>query len=230
MEIYNPFFQLEVRYLPILNFSSVSRNLIAPYMQLTNRFGIENENTFKESFQLISEPDNYMIVVGFDRIFIRSQGNINNMIKENSIVENIFFSLLNKIKKVENFGKIENYLLLVSTVYIDNKEDNAVRFVNNFVSKRASSLLDSYYDGAVELIKKEGDQEVTLICGPHLGEEDINKRRTRPPFRILDFDIDRLGQISEIKIFEKKNFIDFSSFKRLVKEYSEYDEKIQNII
>ncbi|MFO7890371.1 MAG: hypothetical protein R6V04_08525 [bacterium] len=230
MESYNPFFQLEVRYTPILDFTNFSRTLLAPYIKLTDRIGVDQENTFKETFQLISDKDKYLIAVNWDRIYLRGQGDITEMENDNSTVEQIFFQILGDILKYKEFAEIRSYLLFISTVWFPEDDSgnvsNISHFTNNYIKSKATNLLNSTTDMALELIYKGDQNETTLTLGPYFGLDDLQKRKAQPSFEVEDFNLDREGQMAEIKIFERNNHFDFNKFKELVKIYREYYAKL----
>lgn len=230
VEVFNPFFQIEVRYTPILNFASYSHKVLAPYVKLSTKVSVDKENTLREAIQLIFEEDKYTIAATLDRIWLRGQGRLEEMVDEGSAMNQIFIPLLKDIKAIETFGKIENYLLLALTIMFKEKgakEKLVSDFKDRFITKNAREILADISDIGIILEDRREEREDSITFGPYLGPEDLLKRSLKPTFEITEIDLDRIGQMLEIKLFRKGNKFDSDQFEELVSQYKEYYVKFK---
>lgn len=232
MKTYNPFYQLEVKFTPIIDFKYINRKIIKPYLRLATRIGVKNENTLNESLHIISDDEKFVIYFWWDRLFLVSQGGIEDMTVNNSIVEQFFFPLLNDITASQEFLEIQNYLLFITTISMDDDKNNnektvSENFTNKYLSKKTKGIFENISDAAIMITEKTIDNEVDILCGPYLGGEDLGKRKSKPQFEITDFDVEQRGQISEIKIVEFSKTFDFEKFKNLVEKYKYYYDRLQ---
>ena len=112
MEVIVPVFQFEIRYNHILNFSQIARNLLAPYVRLTQSIKIDNQNTLEETYFLNFEDDGYVIIVSWDRIVFKGQGSLDTYTQKNSPIDSLFFDIFKQIYELKEFGKIQRSLFL----------------------------------------------------------------------------------------------------------------------
>jgi hypothetical protein len=212
-------FQFEIRYNHILNFSQVARNILAPYVKLTQSIKIDNQNTLEERTILNFDQDNYQIIIGWDRLFIKGQGEINNLTKNNSSFEFPFLDIFNKINKLEGFGSVQSVLFAINNIKkIDISKD---KLKNYFIEKiglsDTSKILPDSTDFAVILEKKEDNNETSISFGPYFGTSELSKRPLAP-ISIIDLgETDFSGVLFEYKFLSKESDLSLIHFKKMIK-------------
>ena len=58
--------QIEIRFTPILNFDTLSKSIIAPYLKISSSFNIEEENSVRQRIILGFDSETYKIVFHWD--------------------------------------------------------------------------------------------------------------------------------------------------------------------
>jgi hypothetical protein len=202
-------FQLEIRYNHILNFSQISRKIIAPYVKLAENLKIDNQNTVEERIILNFEKDNYIIIIGWDRILIKGQENTDMFTAKNSPFQLPFLDILNKLKNLPEFGSIKNILFAINYINKVNfsKEKLVEKFMEKSITPETSHLMEGINDIAISLENKNNGNETYLTYGPYFGTEEISKRQ------IVPVKIENLGDTEFIGIMaEYKRLITANDF------------------
>ena len=109
-------FQFEIRYSHILNFSQIGRKIIAPYVKLAQSISVENQNSLEERLVLNFEDDEYLIIVAWDRLLIKGQNSISKYTEPNSPFQMPFLDILDKLRKLSEFGSIKNILFAINYI------------------------------------------------------------------------------------------------------------------
>lgn len=215
MSVYSLVNQIEIRFTPILDFAEVSKSLMAPYIQLTDRFNLENENTFKQKIDLYFDSLNYGISLYNDRIFLRTTTTeISKLTENNSIITEPFLSIFEKLAKSVSFGKINNTLYhLVALNH--NKEYDLDKFKTAFFSPSLPTLFNTIDCSITLESNKTDDEQFNLSFGPYLGENDLlrrninlstinNKEILEAGGVIADLNIVGLSPIFNLKTYREK--------------------------
>jgi hypothetical protein len=209
MSYYNVKHQFEVRYNFILDFSTKAIEIIAPYIKLCDGFAIEEENTIQQKIVLHLEEKNVRFIFGPDRaIFIVNGGEIDRFLMKNSVIETIFFSVIEKLTKLNSFGGVASVLLFEIGVNIFNDENEGK--ISKYLNKNLLLNLFEFNDYSITLLnEKKGEEEKTLSFGPFKGRSDIEKRVKG--LRIPELD-DTNGIMSEIKHFKLVSSFSFNDY------------------
>ena len=222
-----PHHQFEVRYTTILDFSNVIRTPIAPFVKLAKRINIENEGSHNERITLAFDDEYYQIIVTWDRLIIRYEGDKDNLSKNNSIIDEPFFNILGKIKELDNFGEINNtlyYSFIIHQIDI-TKEELLKKFIAKYLIN-TQKILNDPTDVAVTLENKIGGTQITLNFGPYFGEDDLKKRNITVKNPIVNELAKSLGLCCEFKFHNLLKTISFADYKEITKTEKEYIQKI----
>lgn len=228
-----PYHQLEIRYSPIIDFSQVGRGAIAPFVKLFKRVGIDNEGLQTERINLSIDEELTLIVVTSDRIILRYEGKLENLIENNSSVQSLLFPMLDRIKKLGSFGNLTNFLAV--TIFIKEienmKEESIVEyFKNKYLTIDAASALPSSTDYALTLEKKSSSSEEFVNFGPYVGISDIVVKKfdlmPNNPLRFISAEKLDNHLIIEHKIFKTESQLTFSSYVAVIKSQIQSIKKI----
>lgn len=225
-------FQFEIRYQHILNFSQIARKVLSPYVRLAQSINLENQNTVNERVILNFEDEDYTIIANWDRILIKAQGETKKYTAKNSPIEAPFFSMLEHIRKLEEFGSITSVLFAMNAIKkLDKKEEDLVdHVIEKAVSNEASKILDNTTDLALQLTDKKSGLEQSVTFGPYFGEHELTKRAIIPVNIESLGDIDFFGGMVEYKYFETRKDVSFTDFEKIVKEAESSIEKVWKIL
>lgn len=223
-----PIHQFEVRFTPILNFPYIIKETLAPFVGLSNRIHIQNEGSVNEKITLYFDSEHYEISIMWDRVIFKSEGDFFKLSNNNSILEEPFFNVLSKIKKLSTFGSLNNYLLYVVIV---NPLDRPLKEIVDIFSKKHFSnftidLSKDITDGAIVLENVEENLKKNITFGPYIGIEDLEKRNITPIRPDVLDKIDKCGELLECKIVEKTASISFKTYKTLIKEIEKIINKL----
>lgn len=222
-----PVFQFEVRYDHILNFSQIARKIVAPFVRLTQSIKIENQNTVEERIILNFEEEDYLIIVGWDRIIIKGQNSLNPYLSKNSPIQIPFLAILDRLKELEEFGSIKHVLFAITFIkkFKIEKDEIFSRFSEKFLNSETDNILDTSNDLAITLVDRSTEHETTVSFGPYLGTIDLTRRAIRP----LNYDtLDQtefLGIILEYKHGYSTSNITFEDFEKLTKSSNKIFER-----
>ena len=224
--IISPVFQYEIRYTKILNFSQIMHKAVSPFVPLASNVIVENENSKDVRYTLEFPQDNFRLIIAWDRLVIRAEGSTNSMSSNNSIMEDPFFNVFEKISNLEEFGKITDVLLYAIVVSIKKDEsDNFNNIINRYVKDDWKSILPSANDVALNLVDTSDGNYRQVIHGPYLGFPDLHKRNAFPNY--LDVkQLEQSGEMAEIKIFQKASLANFDIFKKCFNEYNNYINRL----
>jgi hypothetical protein len=222
-----PHHQFEIRYTTILNFPNVIRTTLAPFVKLAKRINIENEGIHNERITLAFDDEYYQIIVTWDRLIIRYEGDKENLSKNNSIIEEPFFNILGKIRELDNFGEINNllyYSFIIHPMEISKKE-----LLQNFTTKylnNTNKIIDHTSDVAVILEKNSDSEQISLNFGPYFGEEDLKKRNIIVKHPLITEIAKNLGLCCEYKFFNHLKTVSFADYKEITKTENSLIQKI----
>lgn len=224
-------FQYEIRFDHILNFSQISRKILSPFVKLCQGIKFENQDTLEERIIFNFTEDNYVIIVGWDRILIRGQGDLDNYTTNNSFVETPFLTMLERLKELEEFGTIKNVLLAVNCINdVESDESELVKKFSKIVLKPDSlDLLSNISDVAVILENNRENSKQSLTYGPYFGPEDLT-RRPLIPVNINELkNLDKTGIMVEYKDFKITSKASFNEFKLMVESSKKIINKVWTI-
>lgn len=222
MAIKTALFQFEIRFKPILNFYDSIPSVIAPFLAISTNINITDERTKNSRFIIDYSESKNKIIIGWDRIVIRFEGDTSQLVKSNSIIDEPFLSIFEKIRERPEFVGVTDYLLY--SVVVKQLELEKEVILSNFIGKyykdSLQDLIKNPTDVALVTQKKSTDEFVYIQKGPYLGVEDLRVRNALPEFTSLE-NFELLGEMAEIKIFRKTNKMNFSLFKGVMTEYTQ---------
>lgn len=223
-----PFHQFEIRYTKILNFQALIVEAIAPFVPMALDIIPENVNAVQLCrYTLVFAG--YSIIITWDRVIIKYEGDLNVLIENNSIIEEPFFNLFNKIKEFGSFGNVVN--CLSATYMINHTQKNQTEIKNDFVETYLNKtnierIISNASDVAIVLVKNINEKQIIIQVGPYLGIEDLQKRNIIPQNQDILKNVNSVGEMAEIKIFETLKSISFAKYKELLKMTFEYQEAL----
>jgi hypothetical protein len=226
-----PFHQFEIRFSPILNFSSHSKEILAPYMQRASSFQVETENTINEKISLNFEQDSYSIVLWWDRLIFRTTVGIDNLITSNSIVDEPFLQIFKKLKEISSFGKVVSVLFYTLSVNVKNVEsvaESTKLLVDKYLKRNElECVLPGFNDIAVVWERKDTKGETNITCGPYQGVADFNKRNVFVTQKNIELLSDVGGTMVEYKALSLDiKEIDLIFYKSELKNFLSIIEKL----
>ncbi|PIX36412.1 MAG: hypothetical protein COZ21_08160 [Bacteroidetes bacterium CG_4_10_14_3_um_filter_31_20] len=227
MAITIPLHQFEIRYTKILNFSCLIQEAIAPFIPMALNVQVERENTVNCRYSLFFQG--YFIIITWDRILIIYEGEIKGLNESNSIIEEPFFNLYNKIKELKVFGNALN--CLSNTIIINHtekkQEDNIKDFCEKYLIKsNIEKIISNPSDATIILEKKINEKQIILQYGPYNGIEDLNNRNVLPQSKDIITQLDKYGEMLDIKIFEPLKAISFLKYKEHLKMTLDYQNSL----
>lgn len=220
MSVIIPVFQIEVRYNFILNFVEFYRKLLSPYVKLSGSIKVENQNTLDERLYLNFEDDRFSIIISWDRIVFRGQGDLKTFTANNSPIEMPFLDILEKMTKYEEFGGVINILLAINFIKkLEIDEDDLYqKFVSKTMENGISKILDGATDAAIRIVKKSSSEEKSINFGPYFGVNDL-KNRSMYPINLNSLgDLDFKGIMMEYKYLKNTSSFSFKEFVTLTEE------------
>jgi len=219
-----PFHQFEIRYTKMPDFQSQIKYIIAYFVPMALDVVVENENSVHRCRYTLTFDD-YIIIVTWDRILIKYEGDIKGLNENNSIIEEPFFNLFNKISDIPTFGNVLNCLCASIFIrHLDVSQETAVRdFSSTFLRmENLSKIMNNPSDAAIILDKMIDSKQIILQYGPYLGIADLQKRNIIPQKDFIIEKLGSLGEMAEIKVFETLKNITFTKYKELFKLTEEY--------
>lgn len=227
MEIIVPVFQFEIRYNHILNFSQIARNLLAPYVRLTQSIRIDKQNTVEETYFLNFEEDGYLIIVAWDRLVFKGQGNLGTFTNKNSPLSTLFFDIFKEIYDLKDFGKVQRSLFYgVSISKYTSKENLLDNFSKNNLIFNPEEFVEGSKDVAIVIESQIESASKSITFGPYWGQEDIDKRQIKPVDINLLGNIDYEGIMLEYKYVKVGSAISFDDFSKQCTDLNDTFKKI----
>lgn len=219
MDVFVVVHQFEIRYSVMIDFLNFIADTLAPFSSDTTKLSIEDKNASTAKYVFFYENDSYSIMTTWDRIVFRYEGELDQLVKNNSIIEEPFFNIFSKIKETKNFGRVIDHLCYTMAVNTASPEQNAEKAINEFSSrylKQASTqqILGMPTDLKLVIERKEGSKLESIEMGPYLGIEDLEKRKVN--VEKLKTKASGYGEIAEIKIHEITSSVSFAKYKEAV--------------
>lgn len=226
-----PLHQFEIRYTSMLDFSTFAKKIAGPYIQRTSSFNVENENTMREKITLtFGDDEATSILIWFDRVVFRTTIGIEGLESPNSLAEEAFFGILEKIKQQSTFGNFLNSLFYnLGIVEKDtSRKDVLADLTKEYLNDRnCEILMPGFNDIAVTLVHEDTYNETTLTIGPYVGVEDFSKRNIALTRGNLLELLDKQGTMFDYKILSNgQSSFDFRQYKNLLKEFKKTIEKL----
>jgi len=180
----NSRFQFEIRYTPILNFNSVYKELLSPYLKLASGFKIHGQNSPQEHIELIFEEDHFHIDARWDRLIFVTEGDLANLTDDTSITK-IYFEIFDKFKGIKTFGKVNNYVTYavgVDTRADSSKEEIITNFKSTYLKDEALKFVSNEIDPDIAITYEYERDDINhfISFGPYLYESDLNRRNLSP--------------------------------------------------
>src|SRR3989304_6704548 len=213
-----PFHQFEIRYTKILNFQTLIKEVIAPFVPMALNILPEHENAVQLCRYTLLFAE-YSIIVTWDRVLIKYEGDLKVLIENNSIIEEPFFNLFNKIKDLGSFGNVVNCLSATHIINHTDKNQTEIKkdFVGTYLNKNnIERIISNPTDVAIVLEKNTDGKQITVQLGPYIGIADLHKRNIIPQNQEILKNINIVGEMAEIKILEILKSISFTKYKELL--------------
>lgn len=228
MKPFVPVFQLEIRYNHILNFTQINRKLLAPYVKLASQIKIDNKDNLDEKIIFNFFDDDFIIIVDWDRIIFKGDGDFDLLGKANSPIEMPFLDILDKLKKLEEFGDIQNYLFIANFVSELKTSESGLNgdLSSLYLTNKTNEILDKSDDFAINLEHRTEKSEVSVTFGPYYGKDELAKRPIKPLNLTKVDHLNFEGIMMEYKTSKLVNDFNLSDFNTITAEASKTFEKL----
>ncbi len=230
MPIITPHHQFEIRYTAILDFPNIIRKPISPFVKFAKKITVDNEGSHNERITLSYDDEYFQIIINWDRIIFRFEGDKENLGKNNSIIEEPFFNIFKKIREQENFGEVNNilyYSFIINPIKIDH--DNLLKkFLGKYLTNY-QGIVEQPDDIAVTLEKKIDNKQINITFGPYFGDEDLKKRNIFVKNPVVTDISNDLGICLDFKILNITKTINFSDYKEITKLERNYVDRVWEI-
>lgn len=227
MNTFLPKIQLEVRYTHILNFNSIIKEIISPFIKLGDSFNISNQGTLAEGIKINFEKDKFSIECMWDRMILITQDDVNQIGDKNATIK-VFFDIYEKLKEYSSFGELRNILLLVTVVHLNDKnyDQNLEDLRNKYLTESNYDVLKNISDFSITLEKQRKNELKSITLGPYSSKE--RDRRNLNPFNnenLLSL-YSKSGIMRDVKVWQEKHDITQLEIKNIVEEIKPYIEKL----
>lgn len=210
--------QFEIRYSTLLNFNTEYKSIFSPYLKICE-FNLHNINTIEEYIVLTFKKEKFSIDCRWDRIVFVSEG-IRDDLKKSQGPLFYFFEILDKLKSLPTFGKIQNILLvewnLIEYDYeLENlKEKFRKSFLSNKLLKPATEIPTEDFS-VTYTYGDENEKFQRYTFGPFVQKRDIINYDLLPISRKLTTELEsKKGIFSESFYFEKTSQGELDSYKK----------------
>jgi len=219
-------FQFEIRYTNILNFNSVAREAISPFIKLASNIVIVNQGQLEEQIKLDFDS-NWSLDVRWDRVIAISESDINVFQEETSSL-NILFSILEQLSLAKSFGTIKDYLLFATFVKIVDQPIETITesFRTKFLKDNVFDIFKS--DDYRITFEKTNDDKVTTVSIGTFSEKDLILKNIYTYIHQSPDSTD-VGYIMDIKFYEKISKANYNLFKGLVRQANKSSEILNKI-
>jgi hypothetical protein len=211
------FIQYEIRYTPILGFVQYYKEIVAKYLALDGvKPNITNFGMFDEHIVLVFSSS-YHIDFRLDRLIFRYEGDY-KAIYNSSGPTKFFFDILEDVKKLKVFGKVNQTTIqvkAVETLSFDN-ETIVEKFKSKFLKESINSILVAT-DIAVTIDRSEGSKYSNLVFGP-FEKKDIIKQGISPLKSEFNKDLNDNGLMSSYTFTERTDKSSFSFCKETLEK------------
>lgn len=231
MDILIPVHQFEIRYSPILGFSEIIRKVLNPFLPLTTAVKIENENRISEKYILTFENQLYSIFASWDRLIFRFEGDVKSLVEKNSIIEEPFLNIFQRLSQDENFGVIKNCLSHILFINIFNKDLSREDITRNFLKQYFNSNfiqgeLKEPTDLAIVYENRSPNSQVKLTFGPYFGLEELEKRNISFSGENIVTNGNKFGEMAEVNVLEITDSVSFNKYKSTIQKSYKIIEQI----
>jgi len=228
---YTPVHQFEIRFTPIINLSLKIKDLLAPYIQRTTNFNIENENLASQRITLNFDDNSYSIFITWDRIVLSSNIGIDDLSDPNSFVKEPFFAIYEKIQELSPLAACKNFLFYaigVKEVEKSSFDDNFKFVKDKYLNGQSCDILTpGFNDCGVSLEKKSQNVTTTFTFGPYKGIIDFTNRNIQLTTKNISFVSDKQGMFAEYKSLNEQGITpDFKVYKNLISEFNDFVNRI----
>jgi len=226
--------QLEIRYTTIINFSSIIKDIIGPFIKLTDNVSIANENSFKEKITLNFDSGLYTIIISSNLLLLKYEGDTETLKTSNSIIENPYLGIYGRLKSSQYFGRIVNTLFYAFNVSVDPNNK-----LSDVVKKSSIDGLNPYIleinkeisDVGVILEMEKKDKSLTRInLGPYKGYADLEKRNLSINNTENEEIINDYGFAFEYTLLSYLNDFSFSDYKKMQLEFINTSKKYEKFL
>jgi hypothetical protein len=203
-----------VGYIHILTFKDQIKKIIAPYFTYDLEYGIDNEGTLQENVRLVFKKEGFILQFNKEMASLVYEGPIFNVRKNNVHVE-MFLDILEKIRKMETFIKIQYQSMFIDFVGFEKPEIyNKLLESNSYIFnpfgkiKEFASIIEYEYEG----------KQYNLQFG-NFNEGDIEKRKLSPLKTTFNQElVGKMGTMAQMQVKEDTPTVSFSKFKTLISD------------
>ena len=208
----------EIRYSTILDFSNLSKKIVAPYTRQA-AITIRNENSVHQTIQLDFLNDGFVCTFDYGTAILRVDTKSGNLILNENSALTAFFDILNKIAKLEEFGNFNNYLFEA----IHLSEDNGI------LRSKESSIFGENLDAQIGFTNNQSEDFYESFLVKKYNRAFYDERHPLFPLStIFETDLDNTNLIiSRYKFFE--NFTKNEFRKKLKISYQKSQDLIKKL-
>lgn len=174
--------QVEVKYTFVLNFASINRELLSPYLRLA-QLQVSNWDSIQESIILNFVEEGFSIDCRWDRLIFVCQSEPENIKSSNGPLLH-FFEILDKLKSQSSFGKVLNTMVaqwvIVEDSEVETPSKMQEKFIDIFLQKDNIKFNGHVDDVALVLEHQDGLIGSRTEFGPFVPEKDLNLHGISP--------------------------------------------------
>lgn len=224
-----PLAQFEIRFSPILNFNSIIRELLSPYLRMASSFNFANQGKYEESIKINFEEEFYSIDCRWDRVVFVCQEDPSRFSKQNSTMK-IFWEIVEKITLMPTFGTLKHSLFVCYEIKVldESQESIISKFKSKYFTKEIDRIMEAPNELAVILEMGTSTKATTLTFGPYTNED--NKKHNLFPYDSpgLTEITGKFGMLIKYHVFEELKKIDLHLFKNLLESQKKYSANFDN--
>jgi len=216
MEFLVPRFQIEIKFTPLLNFSSIGKEVLSNFVSEVQTLNVLGENTINES--IVLDYDQYnRITLNFLSLILFTEGPIFHLSESNSFIEHPLLDILNQLKTVRGWGNINKVLYYGVFVKIqpDKSNEQVIQeFKTMYFNQSVNDIFGSEpKDYAFTIKNKIRNSEVYVEKGPYSGIKDLKAKKAVPKDPEMNVKLQGVGEGTIITIADDNPAFSFSSFK-----------------
>ncbi len=213
--------QFEIRFSNMLDFPKSVNTVLSPFVKLATRVGISNENSRNEIIELRFEPEFYKIRVYWDRVVITTQIPLEKQILNNSVIEEPFLNIFDKISQLDSFGSVKNilhYTIILALKNNKSRNESFQEIKKHYLTNNTKKLLSDFDEIGISLSKSSDSEIEEIQIGNFVGKQDFERRNIEFFDKSIEKLLEESGELLEIKFFEKKDNIRFSDYKKITQK------------
>lgn len=209
--------QVEVKYTFVLNFTSINREILSPYLRLA-QLQVSNWDSVQESIILNFLEEGFSIDCRWDRLIFVCHSELENIKSSNGPLLH-FFEILNKLKSQSSFGKVLNTMVaqwvIVEDTEVEDSSNMQEKFIDTFLQRDKIKFNGKVDDVALVLEHQDGLIGSRTEFGPFVPDKDLSLHGISPK---STSELEKLKSINGILV---KSVVSQTSANPVFKDFTE---------